>query len=302
MAMRYARSLLTGIVAVGLVLPSPSAKPQVLFRTAQHDWVIVPAYVNGRGPFDFVVDTGTSSTLIDVNLAAELELKPVGRSLLTSFTGSEAVPLFLLGSLSVGAKSVAGLLALAKDMREVQGVDPRIRGILGLNFLLEFAFLLDYGLHQLELYDSFETPNFAAGTQVPIQVVSSRILIVTATQAAVSGSWSLALDSGTPKIAVFEDRIRESQDSPWSWDGKVRVVTNLSSLLAHTRTVRDLALANLRLRNLAVIVFPRNPGLQEGIEDGLLPAALFRRILVNAKQNYAILEVESSVLREHRKR
>lgn len=300
--MRYLRSLLTGVVALVLVLPVSTAKPQVLFRTAQDHWMIVPVYINARGPFDFLVDTGTNTTLIDVNLAAELELKPAGRALLTSFTGSEVVPRYLLGSLSVGAKSVAGLPALAQDMREVQGVDPRIRGILGLNFLLEFAFLLDYGLQQMELYDPFETPKFATGTQVPIQVVGSRILIVTATKASVNGSWSLALDSGTPKIGVFENRIRGSQNSPWSWDGRVRVVTHSSSFSAYTCTVRDLALANLRLRDLAVIILPTNPGLQRGIEDGLLPAALFRRILVNAKQNYAILEVESTVLREHPRR
>jgi hypothetical protein len=37
-----------------------------------------PVGINQRGPFDFMVDTGSQVTVIDPSLAAQLELKPQG--------------------------------------------------------------------------------------------------------------------------------------------------------------------------------------------------------------------------------
>jgi hypothetical protein len=112
------------------------------------------------------------------------------------------------------------------------------------------------------------------------------------TGASVNGSWRVVLDSGIANMALFEDRIRVSKDSFRSRDRKILVTTDLSSLVANTATVRDLTLANLRLRDVPVLVLPANPELQRGIEDGLLPASFFRCILVNARQNYAIVDIE----------
>ena len=36
--------------------------------------ILVPVMVNGSGPYDFVLDTGTSMTLIDPKLAAQLSI------------------------------------------------------------------------------------------------------------------------------------------------------------------------------------------------------------------------------------
>jgi hypothetical protein len=287
-------ALLTAMAALLLLPTSSNAKSRVRFRILNGHLIVVPTYVNGRGPFDFLVDTGTNTTLIDVGLAAELELKPLRKQSLRTFTGSEEASRYSLGPITVGAHCVPRLAALAVEMSTIHRVDPRIRGLLGLDFLLEFDFLLDYGHQQIELYDPTETPDLAAGTRIPIEIRDARILMTTRTAASVTGSWRVALDSGITNMALFEDRIGASQDSLRSRDGKILITTVLSSLATNTATVHDLTLANLRLRDVSVLVLPTNPELQRGIEDGLMPASFFRSILVNVRENYAIFDLEES--------
>jgi predicted aspartyl protease len=46
--------------------------------TWQNGALMVDVYVNGRGPYSFILDTGTSAVAIDRALAAELGLKKAG--------------------------------------------------------------------------------------------------------------------------------------------------------------------------------------------------------------------------------
>src|SRR5260370_26220772 len=96
------------------------------------------------GPFDFLVDTGTNTTLIEADLAAELGLVPVDRLSLTTLTGSEPVPRYFLEETRVGSASVPQLEALAGPLQQLRSLDRNIRGSLGMNFLAAFSFRLAY--------------------------------------------------------------------------------------------------------------------------------------------------------------
>ena len=43
------------------------------------DKIVVPVTINGAGPFDFLVDTGDTDTIIDRKLAEELHLLSAGK-------------------------------------------------------------------------------------------------------------------------------------------------------------------------------------------------------------------------------
>ena len=284
------------VAAAVLILGTPiSAAPsRVRFRTVSGFLVVVPVSVNGQGPFEFLLDTGTNTTLLDAELAKQLKLKPVGRKLLRTLTGSEAVPRYSLGAVTLGTHSISSLEALAQEMKELHALDSRIRGVLGLDFLLGFSFLLDYRHRRVELFDSSEDPQITGGTRMPIEVVRARILVSAASGAAVRGSWNLVLDSGIQKVAIFETGIACSQNCDSNGRGTIQVVTNLSSIPTRTATLRDFALAGHRLPDLPVVVLPANQAIQSGIEGGLLPAAFFRYILVNPKQGYMVFELQDS--------
>jgi hypothetical protein len=91
--------------------------------------VMAPVYVNGVGPFAFVVDTGASSSVISPRVVRRLALVPdrARAKLLRGITGSEPVPTVAVASIT------AGEITLLDN--ELPVVEPRVfadaDGILG---------------------------------------------------------------------------------------------------------------------------------------------------------------------------
>jgi predicted aspartyl protease len=82
--------------------------------------VMAPVFVNGVGPFAFVVDTGASSSVISPRVVARLKLvpDPARAKLLRGITGSEVVPTVAVESIT------AGEIVLPKS--ELPVVEPRV--------------------------------------------------------------------------------------------------------------------------------------------------------------------------------
>jgi predicted aspartyl protease len=71
----------------------------------------VPVMLNGKGPFPFVIDTGSNRTVISDTLALELGL-PAGEILqVSSATGIDPTPSAHIERLSVGRRELSDLLA-----------------------------------------------------------------------------------------------------------------------------------------------------------------------------------------------
>lgn len=118
--------------------PIACAHSKVPARTVNGYLMVVPVRINGQGPFDFVVDTGTNRTLIDPELAEQLGLKAAGRISLATLTDTQPASRYFLGSVTVGSESAANIEALSFAIRPLRAVDKRIRGVLALNFLARF--------------------------------------------------------------------------------------------------------------------------------------------------------------------
>ena len=82
-------------------------------RVLQGYLMVVNVTVNDQGPFDFLVDTGTNTTLIDPALAKQLALQTKDKLHLSSLAKSTDVPRYFLQKFKVGPASVSNLEALA---------------------------------------------------------------------------------------------------------------------------------------------------------------------------------------------
>ena len=49
---------------------APSTPSAIHFRSPRGFSIVVPVYVNGKGPFEFLLDTGSTITVIDPETAA----------------------------------------------------------------------------------------------------------------------------------------------------------------------------------------------------------------------------------------
>jgi predicted aspartyl protease len=128
---------------------------EIAFRwaNAEDPLVVVPVFVNEKGPYDFAMDTGASSTLIALELAAEFELATEKISRLTAGGGNGTVSRVRLSSLALGAARQENLAAAASDFLTQLNAElgSKLRGIVGYDFLRHYRVTLDYPRGMLSL-------------------------------------------------------------------------------------------------------------------------------------------------------
>jgi predicted aspartyl protease len=116
-----------------------------------HGKPYVMVMVNGRGPFQFVVDTGTGGqALISPELADQLNLPPAGRIRLTdpSGQGPKEVPVVLVQSLQVAGVEFTGVRAIRHSLACEDG---SCQGLLGFTLFRDYLLTLDYPNRRLTL-------------------------------------------------------------------------------------------------------------------------------------------------------
>ncbi|MCU1248210.1 MAG: peptidase retrovirus, catalytic, partial [Edaphobacter sp.] len=82
--------------------PAPSALSAIHFRSPRGSSIVVPVYMNDNGPFDFLLDTGSTITIIDPELLRFLRLDVIEGGTVTTLAGKTAIPLAVARTVSVG--------------------------------------------------------------------------------------------------------------------------------------------------------------------------------------------------------
>ena len=129
--------------------------------------LVIPVMINQTGPFDFMVDTGSQLNVIDPALAAQLNLQLQVRSAWCDrglFPGVRRGIGFVAGGLATGVEP----LAVVQDLGSIQPADPRIRGVLGENFIAHFDVFIDYGRRLLCLDQAKRLEKDLRGERIPL--------------------------------------------------------------------------------------------------------------------------------------
>jgi predicted aspartyl protease len=120
--------------------------------------IMAPVFVNGVGPFAFVVDTGASSTVIAPRVARRLNL-PIdlaNNKLLRGITGSEIVPTVLVNDITAGGIRLTNSRLPVVEPRVfaeadgIFGADAFARGCLIVNFRRGKLAILEQGCPRAE--------------------------------------------------------------------------------------------------------------------------------------------------------
>jgi predicted aspartyl protease len=108
--------------------------------------VLVDVYANARGPFQFAIDTGTSTTAITPEVAKTLGIKgsPIGAG--TTAGAQVAVMAGVVDSFMVGGARIDSLAVVIADFFAAlsEAVGAKLDGIVGYNFLRNYKVVLDY--------------------------------------------------------------------------------------------------------------------------------------------------------------
>src|SRR5215472_12523725 len=77
-AFLFLAALIPGTLNAQTACPA-NVKAIPLHRVNQHQ-MVVSVSINHSGPYDFLLDTGTQMTVVDLSLAADLHLKTTGNA------------------------------------------------------------------------------------------------------------------------------------------------------------------------------------------------------------------------------
>ena len=115
--------------------------------------ILVDVHANRKGPFQFAIDTGTSTTAITPEVAKRLGVKgsPLGAG--TTAGAQVAVTAGMLDSFMVGGAKVENMPVVIADFFAAlsEAVGAKLDGIVGYNFLRNYKVVIDYPNERLTL-------------------------------------------------------------------------------------------------------------------------------------------------------
>jgi predicted aspartyl protease len=120
-----------------------------------HNQILLEARIDGRGPYNFVLDSGTFRSTVDVRLARALRLPlgAAGTKVAGAGNGRVSALQTTLGRVSVGDLSLTDLPASAIDLSAVSGQLGRpLHGVLGYSFLGSRIVQIDYFRRRIRFY------------------------------------------------------------------------------------------------------------------------------------------------------
>lgn len=118
---------------------------QPSYASSNRYQVILETYINGAGPYDFLLDTGSQVTVIDESLASELNIEStISAAVVGVSLHGKGGKYALVDSVRVGENAnVEGFYALVVDMKEIQAAGFALRGLIGEDFLAHFDATID---------------------------------------------------------------------------------------------------------------------------------------------------------------
>ena len=114
---------------------TPSTPSAIHFRSPRGFSIVVPVYVNGNGPFEFLLDTGATITVVDPRLLQSLKLDVTGSGTMVTPTGKTTIPWTIAQTVSVGPVTESKVELGVRDLSDLRQLDSRISGVLGQNVL-----------------------------------------------------------------------------------------------------------------------------------------------------------------------
>src|ERR1700733_8510919 len=230
------RSVLKPMASVGAGPPNGDRGHE-----AYHDTrAVVAVKVNGAGPYDFMVDTGATITVVDTDLVDQLKLPIEGTGTIHSFAAASTVWRSIAREIMVGDLTVKNVAIVSMKNPLLGSERPSIRGILGENFLHHFELLIDNQHRQVTLDIGNElaaslhgehlvirsTPTLAEQGEFLRPRLSVRIQDM--------GDTNVLLDSGANELIVFHWGNPFGSESTGTYlktiNGKLRCSTRLSTV------------------------------------------------------------------------
>ncbi len=260
-------------------------KEVISFRLRDGYLMVAQTLVNGAGPFSFLVDTGTTRTVIDPDLARQLQAPAVGEVAVTTVLHYRQDKLVRVQEVRIGRASVSGLGAIVDKLTRQKMLAPGIRGVLGEDFLSRFDILIDYKKRLLSLNEpapAGERCRFETIGQYHGAPTTNRLLVGVEFLEVSGEKVQLQLDTGAKTPELFPVSHDSHPSQPWG--GSMATSSGANGIIVHSNIT--LRIGATRVPGLDVVQSRRAVAFDAA---GLLPAAIFHRIYISHSGGFVVL-------------
>jgi predicted aspartyl protease len=265
------------------VCQTARAQSEVHFRLAHNTLVVVPVMAGKEGPFDFVLDTGANTSVVDPTIAAHVAMVEIDTVPQTTLAGIRTLTRGVLPALSVGAMHVENVEVVLKDLSEFRKFDSRIEGIAGQNFLAHFSYLVDYQKRVFRIEQDTEIRDAIGGDRVPLEAGENQMLVLLDAQSRNHAKLRLLLDSGANSIVLLRTAAQALELSP---QAEEVATTSNGQIGLQTGRLHELLIGREKFHDLPVAL----PAAElSNIGDGLLPTNLFTALYINSREGFVVL-------------
>jgi predicted aspartyl protease len=251
--------------------------------------VIIPVAVNGHGPYDFMLDTGTTIMVVDRELGEELALQPQAQGTVTTLTQQLSASIAVARRVDFGPVTEQNIEVMIRDLGGLRHIAPSVRGVLGQNALNHADFLLDYQHKQLQFDIDGELMHALNGHHISLRrnpaADNPRYGNLVVHGSVADGAvhpMDFLLDSGAASPVIFDSFERESIGYPESFVAD----TAGGQSPAGVRNLQFVVDGKSRDMPAQVVAFK---GADRNI-GGLLPTRMFSRIYISNREGFAIFE------------
>lgn len=234
--------------------------------------VIDGVYLNGRGPFRFLVDTGAETNQIDASIAQRIGLKATFQTKIVTVRGTAMVPGGRVAELALGAAVASDQEFLFNGLDVIHQLSPRIQGVIGEAFLSRFDYLIDFAGRRI----TFGAGEPDGGSRMALHLSDGRPALET-------DKGRLVLDSGTGIAILYAAAIERPEGRVTTASGSGRLLEKRELKFrvgGHAYSTLAAAVSGVSLR-----------------EDGLLPASLFHSVYVSNSGKFLVLDPATRSLR-----
>jgi Aspartyl protease len=272
---------------------APSTLSAIHFRSPRGSSIVVPVYMNDSGPFDFLLDTGSTITIIDPELLRSLRLDVIEGGTVTTLAGKTPIPLALARTVNVGPVTQNKVELGVRDLAALREVDSKIRGVLGQNVLKDVDYLIDNRKRTIEFdfggslasvldgervnTSRIETPDNPDywNTKVPVKLAESN-----------PHNLNLILDSGSASLVLFSDSLDLTRLSR-----RASLPMSMKDDIGNRRSAAEYP-AQLSVGGVSLDVEARvmTIGFKGLPADGLLPTAGFDSVYISNSGSFVIFQ------------
>jgi len=257
---------------------------------------VVHVSINGTGPYDFILDTGSNVTIVRSQLIRKLNLSSGAPMAIVTATGETRGQRVIIESIAVAGLAVEHLEINALD--RVQVLNGRVQGILGENFLKKFDLLIDNEQQtlfidrtsSLEATVAGERLNFSRFGSFDYKPTPDRIVIKLKVPSFMEKPLLFLVDSGINTAALYPPpgghalRALQSSQHVSMSDLNERRDCQIQ------KTTLEIGVGTFRgLELVACEGLTRN----KMDTDGLLPTRVFHRFFISHRGGYVIANPRS---------